>query len=193
MQDWKEEARHKILSEAQHLFLERGYDRTSLQMIAEKAGVSKGSLYRCFTSKEELFYELTDSAAARLKALLVRLRGKRFDPATGRREYQIFESEEVISMLLEEKYGLLLIMEQTQGTRYEDLRPGMIDMMAAKIAPMLAVDEENSLLLAQIMARNLIDGVVHILKNRLQPRDVRANLQRLLEYHTRGIDSLLKK
>ena len=42
MQDWKEEARHKILSEAQHLFLERGYDRTSLQMIAEKAGVSKG-------------------------------------------------------------------------------------------------------------------------------------------------------
>ena len=185
MQDWKEEARHKILSEAQHLFLERGYDRTSLQMIAEKAGVSKGSLYRCFTSKEELFYELTDSAAARLKALLVRLRGKRFDPATGRREYQIFESEEVISMLL--------IMEQAQGTRYEDLRPGMIDMMAAKIAPMLAVDEENSLLLAQIMARNLIDGVVHILKNRLQPRDVRANLQRLLEYHTRGIDSLLKR
>ena len=96
-------------------------------------------------------------------------------------------------MLLEEKYGLLLIMEQAQGTRYEDLRPGMIDMMAAKIAPMLAVDEENSLLLAQIMARNLIDGVVHILKNRLQPRDVRANLQRLLEYHTRGIDSLLKR
>ena len=117
----QEEARHKILSEAQHLFLERGYDRTSLQMIAEKAGVSKGSLYCCFTSKEELFYELTDSAAARLKALLVRLRGKRFDPATGRREYQIFESEEVISMLLEEKYGLLLIMEQAQGTRYEDL------------------------------------------------------------------------
>ena len=193
MQVIKDEVRHKILTEAQHLFLQRGYDRTSLQMIAEKVNISKSNLYRYFDSKEALFYELTDSAAEGLKRLILRLRDKRFDPSTGQREYQFLLTEETLNLFTEEKYGLLLIMEQAQGTRYEDLRPGMIDMLAAKIAPMLAVDEENSLLLAQIMARNLIDGVVHILKNRLQPRDVRANLQRLLEYHTRGIDSLLKK
>ena len=64
-------------------------------------------------------------------------------------------------------------------------------MLAAKTAPMLA-DEDNSMLLAQIMARNLIDGMVMVLKNRVRPREIRTNLNRLVEYHTKGIDALLK-
>lgn len=187
----KDELRHKILLEAQHLFLQRGYDRTSLQMIADKVNISKSNLYHYFKNKEELFYELTDGAAEGLKKLILRFKDKRFDPRTGQREYQVLLTEEVISLLLAEKYGLLLIMEQSHGTRYEDLRKSMIDMLAAKTAPLLA-DEDNSLLLAQIMASNLIDGTVQILKNRIRPREVRMNLNRLVEYHTNGINALLK-
>ena len=187
----KDELRHKILLEAQHLFLQRGYARTSLQMIADKVNISKSNLYHYFKSKEDLFYELTDGAAEGLKKLILRLRDKRFDPRTGQREYQVLLTEEVLSLLLAEKYGLLLILEQAQGTRYESLRPGMIDMLAAKIAPLLA-DEANCLLLAQIMAQNLRDGIVLILKNRVRPREVRMNLNRLVEYHTKGMDALLK-
>ena len=46
--------------------------------------------------------------------------------------------------------------------------PVMIELIASKIVPMLA-DEENSPMMAQIMARNLVDGTVHILKNRVRP------------------------
>ena len=191
MQVLKDELRHKILLEAQHLFLQRGYARTSLQMIADKVNISKSNLYHYFKSKEDLFYELTDGAAEGLKKLILRLRDKRFDPRTGQREYQVLLTEEVLSLLLAEKYGLLLILEQAQGTRYESLRPGMIDMLAAKIAPLLAY-EDNCLLLAQIMAQNLLDGIVLILKNRVRPREVRMNLNRLVEYHTKGMDALLK-
>ena len=159
MQVLKDELRHKILLESQHLFLQKGYDRTSLQMIADKVNISKSNLYHYFKNKEELFYELTDGAAEGLKRLIMRFRDKRFDPRTGAREYQVLLTEEVISLLLAEKYGLLLIMEQSQGTRYEGLRSSLIDMLAAKTAPLLA-DEDNCLLLAQIMARNLIDGTV---------------------------------
>ena len=191
MQVIKDEVRHKILTEAQHLFLQRGYDRTSLQMIAEKVNISKSNLYRYFDSKEALFYELTDSAAEGLKRLILRLRDKRFDPSTGQREYQFLLAEETLHLFTEEKYGLLLIMEQAHGTRYEGLRDSMVDLLAAKIAPLLA-DEDNSLLQAQIMAKNLIDGAVMILKNRVRPREIRTNLNRLVEYHTKGIDALLK-
>lgn len=191
MQVIKDEVRHKILTEAQHLFLQRGYDRTSLQMIAEKVNISKSNLYRYFESKEDLFYELTDSAAEGLKRLILRLRDKRFDPSIGQREYQFLLTEETLHLFTEEKYGLLLIMEQAHGTRYEGLRDSMVDLLAAKIAPLLA-DEDNSLLQAQIMAKNLIDGTVMILKNRVRPREIRTNLNRLVEYHTKGIDALLK-
>ena len=191
MQVIKDEVRHKILTEAQHLFLQRGYDRTSLQMIAEKVNISKSNLYRYFDSKEALFYELTDSAAEGLKRLILRLRDKRFDPSTGQREYQFLLTEETLHLFTEEKYGLLLIMEQAHGTRYEGLRDSMVELLAAKIAPLLA-DEDNSLLQAQIMAKNLIDGAVMILKNRVRPWEIRTNLNRLVEYHTKGIDALLK-
>ena len=91
----KDELRHKILLESQHLFLQKGYDRTSLQMIADKVNISKSNLYHYFKNKEELFYELTDGAAEGLKRLIMRFRDKRFDPRTGAREYQVLLTEAV--------------------------------------------------------------------------------------------------
>ena len=66
----------------------------------------------------------------------------------------------------------------------------MIELIASKIVPMLA-DEENSPMMAQrIMARNLVDGTVHILKNRVRPSEVRAGLNQLITYHTQGMHAL---
>ena len=163
MQVLKDELRHRILLESEHLFLQRGYDRTSMQMIADKVNISKGNLYHYFKNKEELFYELTDSAAEGLKNLILRSRSGRFSNIADSREFQLLLQEEILSLLLAEKYGLLLIMEQGKGTRYEHLRPTMVALIAEQIEPLLA-DEENALLLAQIMADNLVGGIIQILK-----------------------------
>ena len=117
MQVLKDELRHKILLESEHLFLQRGYDRTSLQMIADKVNISKSNLYHYFKNKEELFYELTDSAADGLKRMILRFRSMRFDLNMDAQEFRMLLTEEVLSLLLAEKYGLLLIMEQANGTQ----------------------------------------------------------------------------
>ena len=109
MQVLKDELRHRILLESEHLFLQRGYDRTSMQMIADKVNISKGNLYHYFKNKEELFYELTDSAAEGLKNLILRSRSGRFSNIADSREFQLLLQEEILSLLLAEKYGLLLI------------------------------------------------------------------------------------
>ena len=189
MQVLKDELRHRILLESEHLFLQRGYDRTSMQMIADKVNISNGNLYHYFKNKEELFYELTDSAAEGLKNLILRSRSGRFSNIADSREFQLLLQEEILSLLLAEKYGLLLIMEQGKGTRYEHLRPTMVALIAEQIEPLLA-DEENALLLAQIMADNLVGGIIQILKNRVRPREVRVCMNRLLDYHTKGIHAL---
>ena len=44
-----------ILNAATGLFLELGYDRTSLARVAESAGVSKATLFKQFPTKAELF------------------------------------------------------------------------------------------------------------------------------------------
>ncbi|MFQ9126240.1 MAG: TetR/AcrR family transcriptional regulator [Butyricicoccaceae bacterium] len=69
-------------------FCKRGYDRTSMQMIADKVNISKGNLYHYFKNKEELFYELTDSAAEGLKNLILRSRSGRFSNIADSREFR---------------------------------------------------------------------------------------------------------
>lgn len=54
--------REKILDSALRLFLDSGYDRTSLARVAEEAGVSKATLFKQFPTKAELF-EVTLLAA----------------------------------------------------------------------------------------------------------------------------------
>lgn len=47
--------RGAIIAAATQLFLERGYDRTSLAQVAQRAGVSKATLFKQFPTKAELF------------------------------------------------------------------------------------------------------------------------------------------
>lgn len=50
-----ENNRSTILDAAMDLFLDSGYDRTSLARVAERAGVSKATLFKQFPTKAELF------------------------------------------------------------------------------------------------------------------------------------------
>ena len=50
--------RAQIMQVALGLFIEQGFHGTSVQMIASRAGVATGSLYRYFHGKEELIRQL---------------------------------------------------------------------------------------------------------------------------------------
>lgn len=54
----REQRYEDILDAASTLFLEKGYERTSIQDIAEAIGVLKGSLYYYIEAKEDLLYSV---------------------------------------------------------------------------------------------------------------------------------------
>ena len=49
------ETREKIIDAATKVFFQNGFEKTSVKMILEEAGVVTGSFYHFFPSKEELF------------------------------------------------------------------------------------------------------------------------------------------
>ena len=49
-----------ILSVSEKLFLEKGYDQTSMQNIVDALGMSKGAIFHHFGSKEEIFTAVID-------------------------------------------------------------------------------------------------------------------------------------
>src|SRR5271167_325410 len=63
-----ERRRPLILDVAFGLFLERGYKGTSMDAIADAAGVTKPVIYACFASKAELFGALLDREEQRMFA-----------------------------------------------------------------------------------------------------------------------------
>lgn len=65
--------RRQILDGARRVFLARGFDGASMGEIARAAGVSKGTLYVYFTSKEALFAALTEEERAGLAEALFQL------------------------------------------------------------------------------------------------------------------------
>jgi len=54
----KEELKGKILEAAKGLFIERGYEETSIRNIAEKIDYSPTTIYLYFKDKDDIFYAL---------------------------------------------------------------------------------------------------------------------------------------
>ena len=51
----KAESRRRILESAREVFFRDGFMKANLDEVAEKAGVAKGTLYRYFESKADLY------------------------------------------------------------------------------------------------------------------------------------------
>ena len=62
-----EERRSEILQKAQELFYKYGYTNTSVNMVIETLGISKGAFYHYFKSKEELLDSLAENLTMNIK------------------------------------------------------------------------------------------------------------------------------
>ena len=57
-QDRATHTKESILKAAEHLFAVQGYEATSVSMICDAAGVSKGAFYHHYKTKQSVFLEL---------------------------------------------------------------------------------------------------------------------------------------
>ncbi len=60
----------RILAAAAELFAERGVGGTSLQMIADRVGVTKAAVYHQFPTKDEIVIAVAEAELARLAAVV---------------------------------------------------------------------------------------------------------------------------
>jgi AcrR family transcriptional regulator len=65
--DKRDRTRAKLLEAARSLIREKGYERTTLEDIAEKAGMTTGAIYGNFKNRDELFIALGQTFWAPIK------------------------------------------------------------------------------------------------------------------------------
>lgn len=85
------ETKEKIIDAATKVFFQNGFEKTSVKMILEEAGVVTGSFYHFFTSKEELFEAVVEKY---LRGYSERIGNILFDESLG--------IEQIINKILEE-------------------------------------------------------------------------------------------
>lgn len=67
----KEQRRHDILNTAERLFYVKGFDKVTMDEIAEELDVSKGTLYLHFKNKDSLFFGIVAKHHAKCMELLI--------------------------------------------------------------------------------------------------------------------------
>ena len=74
------ETRKLILDKALKLFSEKGIKETTIRDIAKSVGITEGAIYRHFSSKEEIVYELFSKYSEELYNKLMSVITKEKDP-----------------------------------------------------------------------------------------------------------------
>lgn len=152
----KQEMRQRIIDAAMHMFLEDGYNKTSIRNIAEAIEYSPATIYLYYKDKDELLYEVQRQAFDKLYDTFER---EASDPDPWKRLEQICKSYVRFGLENEELYDLMFIIRapmnvdekihETNGrdtfgfamncltecmekglVRFEDARTGMLSIWA---------------------------------------------------------------
>ena len=132
--DAKEQRRDEILAAAKATFAGKGYHATTIGDVAKAAGVSYGSIYWYFDSKEALFHALMDHQEAALRDHIDRTVGDLTEGADGealfrtsvRATFEFFESDrDVVRLLFQDSLVL--------GDRFDRHLAGLYEGFIADI------------------------------------------------------------
>jgi AcrR family transcriptional regulator len=114
-----EPSRDKLLTAAAKVFAERGFERASVDDIAAEAGLSKGTLYWNFKSKEDLFEALLEEHIdSRARAVV-----EMTESAPADQDMAVEASRRFADLLQEERQLVLLSHEYwSRATRDPEIR-----------------------------------------------------------------------
>lgn len=133
--------RERVRSAAVRLFARRGYAAVNMRQIAGEAGISTGSIYRHFATKEELFDDLVAEAATGLGSVVGLFRGSE-DPVASLRAF----TEEFLADLTGTgdfvEFFLLMHQAFTLGGSSEEDPPAAVRDLVAQNAELLGAAVE---------------------------------------------------
>ena len=110
--------RQALLSAAEALFIEKGYEATSLTDIIDRAGGSRATLYAHFGDKEGLFRAVLVERKRQMMSGLARVESAQ---SGSPRDHLLAVAHQCIQTLMEDNSASLLRVLVTEGARVPDI------------------------------------------------------------------------
>ena len=112
--------RRLLLLAATEIFLDKGYDGTRMEDVAMKAAVSKPTVYRFFSDKEQLFAEIVQATTGEIDEL-IRLVIETLAEQTGVESSLIVLARRFISVLMQPRILRLRRLVMANAERFPDV------------------------------------------------------------------------
>ena len=182
MQVKKDDIRTNILAVSERLFIKRGYENTSLKMIAGNCNISKSNIYRYFRSKEEIY----ETIAGPAREAIVSMAPIFFSQETINKS-AMDKSKEiplVLAGLLSRYRSAILIMLRSEGGKDRKMIEKLITDSFVNTCP---IEKSGA---KELISKMMIYGLTDILIKYSDEGDLLRALRSLICYHYLGLDGL---
>lgn len=160
------EATHKnIVESGQRLFMQNGYERTNLRELCKEAGITTGSFYRHFASKEELFGALVQPAVDGIYEIFQSSEELCFDYIETEQLKDIWQiSDDTVKGFIQFIYQnfdcFKLLLQCSDGTKYSSFVDDMVNTEVTACMKMITVLHERG-----VRINDLSKHEVHMLSH----------------------------
>jgi len=133
------DTRERIQQVALDLFVEQGYEKTSLREIAERLGVTKAALYYHFRTKEDIVHSLVEDVGTSFDEIIEWARAQG-DPVGVREEVL-----RRLSVLITGRFGRIVQFMQDNQPALKDLHAGAVLVTRLReLFAVVGVDEADA-------------------------------------------------
>ena len=131
-----------ILSVSAKLFLEKGFDKTSMMDIAKTAGISKGAIYHHFQSKDEIIKSVTERQAQAVKDVMENFLSETYS----------LSGKEQLQLILERNF------ENQKAHYLDDVMSIRMKSAEFVLSYMQSCVNKDSAFVSEIIKRGIADG-----------------------------------
>ena len=197
-----EDTHQRILASGMKMFLENGFERTNLRELCAEAGVTTGSFYRHFESKEDIFSYFVQPAVDEIKKDFTDaepLCREAVEAGDVRRLWMIMDENRLLDYIYRNFDALKLLLKCSDGTKYSDFLNDVVCMETdislrylglAKERGLIAVElpsETEMHLICHAYISSVFEAVLHDLS-----RDVMENyIHTIVKFFTTGAYQVL--
>ncbi|MBQ8960370.1 MAG: TetR/AcrR family transcriptional regulator [Ruminococcus sp.] len=185
MQIKKDEIQKKILAVAEKLFIQRGYENTSMKQIADRSNISKSNIYRYFSSKEEIYEALVSNA----RADLINTSYRFFTPDFIEKYTpdKCDEISAVLAKLLSRHHsGILIMLRSSVGAD----RKLIEELIMNRFIEACPLKDEG---IKKLISKLIIFGLTDILLNHSDEKSIANELNALICYHYMGLNGVKER
>ncbi len=118
-----EETHRRILESGKKMFLENGFERTNLRDLCREAGITTGSFYRHFESKEDIFSYFVQPAVDDMENIFSYAEtycAEVLETGDMRKMWMTVEADDLLDYIYRNFDALKLLLKCSDGTKYSD-------------------------------------------------------------------------